>query len=773
MHGISASKHAFTAHLLSTDRLISHRLLRLLRSHQNRARLGKLCAILLSWTAVSRHTCRLVRQKKVLCERLLRKNLREHYVAWEENVGRQMDARRIVAQFYHRKCYLRCLRAWVERRAALQKQKRHKLAAARIRCLAYRRLKSSALQVWNGTVNDDRVRMKLCRFFDQKREHALKMDCFHSWLYYQRKEKDLLRRVQYEAEVSDRKLQADVEMCERMMQRYSWRRYERQICMAFIGWHVYCVNQKHQQMVDHIFFKKFSDETKKKYFTRWAQTRRFARLYCGFLSRSRWRRMNNIFLSWRRNFRHEERAFCLWERTFGFKRRIKLRMALQRWLHVAVASVPLLRAKLGHVKDGRWYSSLLLRVCMQSWEEYVRLRIRLIHSFTRIKCYHFRYWRTSMQWQRRGQRIDKLIERFVKKVSITVKSLVLSKWKAARSRNTRLRKAQRLWSRSMLSKAHKLWKSQVAFERLSGQARTRYRRRCLEKSSVRVLKAWRQDAVFEKLSRSVSTRSSRKLKGHLLLSALSKWRTQTISDRISRQVALRSERRAKQSLLRRAIAGWHDRWLFLRVYRHSRRRARCRLKRACMRTWEACMFRSRHFVLLDGLAAGHNLTGKRRKRLKFVAAWRHFANVRRSFSVTTVRFLTRQQQRLRLQIFRTWWSRREYVGHVKKMARLIVVNAVQVREVFSVWHMYVRDYMHRSSVWADYAALRAHTRKANNCFRCWCDLTKAHQMQNAVNSLISHTAEFYPIQGAHSFCIESASGDNGITIWTVFFTCHS
>jgi len=192
-----------------------------------------------------------------------------------------------------------------------------------------------------------------------------------------------------------------------------------------------------------------------------------------------------------------------------------------------------------------------------------------------------------------------------------------------------------------------------------------------------------------------------------------------------------------------------------------------------MRTWEACIFRSRHFVLLDGLAAGHNLTGKRRKRLKFVAAWRHFANVRRSFSVTTVRFLTRQQQRLRLQIFRTWWSRREYVGHVKKMARLIVVNAVQVREVFSVWHMYVRDYMHRSSVWADYAALRAHTRKANNCFRCWCDLTKAHQMQNAVNSLISHTAEFYPIQGAHSFCIESASGDNGITIWTVFFTCHS
>ena len=192
-----------------------------------------------------------------------------------------------------------------------------------------------------------------------------------------------------------------------------------------------------------------------------------------------------------------------------------------------------------------------------------------------------------------------------------------------------------------------------------------------------------------------------------------------------------------------------------------------------MRTWEACIFRSRHSVLLDELAAGHDLTGKRRKRLKLVAAWRHFANVRRSFAVQKVRFLTRQQKRLRLQIFRAWGSRCEHVGHVKQLACVIAVNAVQVREVFSVWQMYVRDYMHRRSVWADLSALRAHIRQANNCFRCWCDLAKARQMQNAVNSLISHAAESYPSQGAHSFRIQSASTDNGMTSWTVLFTSHS
>jgi len=785
----------------------------------------------MSWSAMSREKFRLVRQQKVLRERLLCKSLKEHCVAWEEIVCWQVAARRVVSRFCRRKRCLRYFRAWVERTATIQKQKKCELATARIRRKACRRLESRAMQMWNGMVNGRRGRMKLCKFFDQKREHALKMDCFHGWLYRQRKEKDLLRRVQYEAEVSDRKLRADMEMCERMMQRYNWRRYERQICTAFIGWHVHCVNRKHLQMVDHMFFKKFSDEAKKQYFTRWSQIRRFTRLHCGFLNRSRWRRMNIIFLAWRRNSRHEERAFWLLACAFGYKMRTKVRMALQRWLQIAVGAVPQIRAKLADVKHGRWYHSLLLRFCMHAWEQYVRFRICLIHSHSKIKCYYFRYWKVSIRWQRRVQRLDTLIRRFTKQLAFKVKRSVFFTFRAAKSRKTRLRKAQRLWSRIVLSKAHKLWKGQVAFERLSRQAHARYMRRCLEQSSARILKAWWKDAAFEKLSRSVSARYVRKVKGRLLLSVVSKWWAQTKSDRISRQMALRSRCREKQSLLRRAIANWHGCWLFLRVSRHARRRARCRLKRACMRTWERFMSRCRRCSLLDGLAARHeqriveseiyscymawariayigrmyakklsvaeklyisklktvtcrnwnqqsfdlkvlhqlqsksDWMGKRQQRVKHVAAWRHFADVRHSFAVRKEKFLFRRQQRLRLQVFRAWMLRCEHIKHVRKFAHAIAVNSTEVREVFVVWMVYVREHVHPRSTWAEHAALRLHARRAHDCFQSWFDVVKANQLQNSVNSLmISHTAESYTGQVAR----QGAGSDHGMMVSTAF-----
>ena len=277
--------------------------------------------------------------------RFRRTSLKEILLAWMQKTSEHKYLKK-GAGFCCRKSLSRLFKIWVQRQSTVNQRKKCKLAAGRVEYKGARALKAQMLQSWCEISTESRLRMKWCMFFNQKCNRTKKVDSFRAWIEYHRWERDLVLRVQYESEMVEQKLHADTALCQRLMQRYNWRRYQRQIHTAFIGWHVYCVNRKHVQIIDHMFCKKYAEQTKKASFLHWKETRHFSRLIKGFLNRLIWRKKNISYVVWKRSARREERIFWQIERTFTFVPRTKLKVALQRWLHVSRAALPLLRSSL-------------------------------------------------------------------------------------------------------------------------------------------------------------------------------------------------------------------------------------------------------------------------------------------------------------------------------------------------------------------------------------------------------------------------------------------
>jgi len=514
---------------------------------------------------------------------------------------------------------------------------------------------------------------KLCVFFEQKCGHNLKSECFAGWVRNQTNQRDLLQRVQFESEAAERKLRADMEMCQRMLERYNWHRYERQISTAFVGWHVYCVNLKHIKTVDHMFFKKHSDEAKKRFFSDWAQQRRFTRLRLGFVQRSSRRKSRSTFFNWKRNSRGEESKFLWLERIFSFKIRIELELALLSWRHVATASKPMLRANLCRVKFSRWYRSLLLRIALRTWEDHVKKAQRIIHTNARIKLYHVCRWRRSMRRRKRVSQLEAYINRHHKKLAILLKSSALKAWTAAKARNTRLKKAQRLWCRHTLSKVLKIWKVEVVFERMSRQACSRYVRRSMQQCGGRVWKEWRKETTLNKIQANSDRIGNRKLR----FSSFEAWSCAVLTIRYHRKVSAGLAQRSKTAL----------------------------------------------------------------KRLFLAACWQTVGVVR-EIHHSLLRCAARKQERLRLGVFRAWRVRRNYASCVEKLVSSIAVRgSINVRKSLLMWFVHVREHVQQRKDLALRSALRMHAKFAGDCFGHWCDLTKAGQMQGAIDLLITHTVD--------------------------------
>ena len=140
---------------------------------------------------------------------------------------------------------MRYFKIWIGRVVEFHKRKRCRIMASLTEARAARKSNRFVLQVWSELSKENGNRKRICTFFDSKQYHALKMEYFLEWMWCHRREKDLIRRVNIESELCERKMNADIAMCQRMLQRYEQRRRERQIYSAYIGWHVHCVNMKH------------------------------------------------------------------------------------------------------------------------------------------------------------------------------------------------------------------------------------------------------------------------------------------------------------------------------------------------------------------------------------------------------------------------------------------------------------------------------------------------------------------------------------------------
>ena len=658
---------------MNTKRNRATRLMQMSTWQQRKVRTAKTRLNLLAWYILSRESVLHTQISKTVSRRVLCMDLKENFTAWADLVGGRVFSNHRARSHFARKCRLRSYIIWAERVFSLKQRKLCKFAAARKELLVSSRLKSRMLRTWNAISMQCKMRWKLCVFFEKKCGHHLKSECFAGWIGNQTNQRDLLRRVQFESEAAERKLRADMEMCQRMLERYNWHRYERQISTAFVGWHVYCVNLKHIKTVDHMFFKKHSDEAKKRFFSDWAQQRRFSRLRLGFVQRSSRRKSGSIFFNWKRNSTREESKFLWLERTFSFKIRIKLELALLRWQHVATASKPMLRANLCRVKFSRWYRSLLLRIALRTWEDHVREGQRIIHTNARIKLYHVCRWRRSMRRRKRVSQLEAYMNRHHKKLAMLLKSSALKAWTAAKARNARLKKAQRLWCRHTLSKVLKIWKVEVVFERMSRQACSRYVRRSMEQCGGRVWKEWRKETTLNKIQANSDRVGNRKLR----FSSFEAWSCAVLTIRYHRKVSAGLAQRSKTALKRRFLA-------------------------ACWQTVD--VLRKIHHCLL--------------------------------------RCAARKQERLRLGVFRAWRVRRDYASCVEKLVSSIAVHgSISVRKNLLMWFVHVREHVQQRKHLAIRSALRMHAKFTGDCFGHWCDLTKAGQMQGAINSLITHTVD--------------------------------
>jgi hypothetical protein len=202
--------------------VVMSRLSRLLSFLQSRARVAQLRLHMSAWYEEIKAKCLQAQISKIFSDRMTRIVLRRCIHTWLDMVDPL--GMRVAQRFSCRRIRMSAFSSWMQFLAANKKRKRCWSGAARAEGRVLRFLRARALLAWHAVSNAKERRRRLCMFLGRRDHRCRKAECFDGWRGYQLKERDLLRRVQFESEVEEQKLRADIETCERMMSRFQWRR---------------------------------------------------------------------------------------------------------------------------------------------------------------------------------------------------------------------------------------------------------------------------------------------------------------------------------------------------------------------------------------------------------------------------------------------------------------------------------------------------------------------------------------------------------------------
>ena len=269
-----------------------------------------------------------------------------------------------------------------------------------------------------------------------------------------------MRRVKQESEESDRKLRCDMEMCQRLLLRYKLRLHERRLTTAFVGWLVHCVNIKHLMSVEQVFIladKRRVRNVKWQNLRNWRKNIHDSRRLRAFQEGRKWRKMNSAFVSWKHSKFRQIHEVRLLERNLRCKRIATLRIALLRWLQMAILAAPLLKSIVARVRGDRWYQSLMLRTCLSTWHHHVQSCFCMIHTSSRISSTCLGRWKHKVQRQRLARRLNTVMRSIRKKIDSHLTNQTFGSWARTRMRKKRFRKTYGLWMGQTISRAFKHW----------------------------------------------------------------------------------------------------------------------------------------------------------------------------------------------------------------------------------------------------------------------------------------------------------------------------
>ena len=189
---------------------------------QIRARVAHLRRHISTWYEEIKAKCLQAKISMISSNRMTRVVLRRCLHTWLDVVDPL--GIRVAQKFSCRRLRMSAFCAWMRFLAANKKCKRCRSLALRAEGKVSRVLHSRALLSWHAVSNAQKRRRRFSRLLERRNHHSRKAGCFDGWRGYQLKERDLLRRVQFESEAAEQKLRADIETCERMMGRFHWRR---------------------------------------------------------------------------------------------------------------------------------------------------------------------------------------------------------------------------------------------------------------------------------------------------------------------------------------------------------------------------------------------------------------------------------------------------------------------------------------------------------------------------------------------------------------------
>ena len=422
------------------------------------------CEHLNAWLELTRQT----KIVKFRTRRRLQFFQKRHLAAWQAMSFETVCIPR--RTFEQKSCYMArnvqrktmklCVLAWEEHVMAARTRKFKKSAASQAKSRMNRRLQRQMLTMWGGLCCEHTRLSHLDLYFRQCDNRSLKLESFHFWNEVKTKEQNLMRRVKQESEESDRKLRCDMEMCQRLLLRYKLRLHERRLTTAFVGWLVHCVNIKHLMSVEQVFIladKRRVRNVKWQNLRNWRKNIHDSRRLRAFQEGRKWRKMNSAFESWKHSKFLQIHEVRLLERNLRRKRIATLRIALLRWLQMAILAAPLLKSIVARVRGDRWYQSLMLRTCLSTWHHHVQSCFCMIHTSSRISSTCLGRWKHKVQRQRLARRLNTVMRSIRKKIDSHLTNQTFGSWARTRMRKKRFRKTYGLWMGQTISRAFKHW----------------------------------------------------------------------------------------------------------------------------------------------------------------------------------------------------------------------------------------------------------------------------------------------------------------------------